>query len=72
MYVTASTHHSANEPHEGRKEEIEGDEEAEGTSDVRHPAVMPCSCDQILTDNDIRCSCNAVRDRAPLGIDGAA
>lgn len=65
-------YHCTNEPHEECKKKIEGDEEAEETSDIRHPAVVSRSCDQVLAENDIWCSRHAMlSNRTPLGIDRA-
>lgn len=65
-------YHCTNEPHEECKKKIEGDKEAKETPDVRHPAIVSRSCDQVLAEHDIRRSRYTVlSNRTPLGVDRA-
>lgn len=62
-------YHCANEPHEKCEQEVESDEKAKETPDVRHPSVLHCARDKILAQNDVRGARYAVLSlQAPLGI----
>lgn len=63
LYVSntiETTYHCANEPHQECKKKIKGNEKTKESSDVRHSAVVSRSCNQVLTEDDIRRSCHAM------------